>query len=123
MKPVSARLPGQRDQPLEPDALLDLGALGAGALVVPEDRRPEHRSFGVEHDEPVHLAGEADPGAARGRRREHGLRRVPPVLRVLLGPAGLRRRERVPSLGARKHVALRARSRRLDAGRADVEAD
>ena len=34
---------GQLDQPLEPDPLLDLGALGGGALVVPEDRRADRR--------------------------------------------------------------------------------
>ena len=54
----------QLDQPREADALLDLRALGGGALVVPEDRGPQHAVGRVERDEPVHLAGEAD----RGRR-------------------------------------------------------
>ena len=51
---------GQRDQPLEADPLLDLLALRRGALVVPEDRGAEHAVVLVLHDEPVHLAGEAD---------------------------------------------------------------
>ena len=46
---------GQLDQPLEPDPGLDLGALGGGPLVVPEDRGPQHALLGVEHDEAVHL--------------------------------------------------------------------
>ena len=53
---------GQLDQAREPDALLDLGALGRRPLVVPEDRRPQHPLVRVEGDEAVHLAGEADAG-------------------------------------------------------------
>src|SRR5439155_3902316 len=115
--------PGQRDQPLKADALLDLGTLGRGALVVPEDRRPQDAVVLVEADEAVHLSGEADgrgPVPDPGKRR---LRRAPPVLRVLLGPARPRRRERVLLLGARAHVAGRRDRERLDAGRADVEPD
>ena len=51
---------GQRDQPLDAQALLDLFALGRRALVVPEDRGPQHAALLVLHDEPVHLAGVAD---------------------------------------------------------------
>ncbi len=59
---------GERDQPLEADALLDLGALGPGALVVPEDRGPQDAVVLVEADETVHLAGEADSGGSTPRR-------------------------------------------------------
>ncbi len=52
---------GERDEALEPDALLDLGALGRGALVVPEDRRTQDLASLVEADETVHLARQADP--------------------------------------------------------------
>ena len=38
-EPGQGAVAGQRDQALEPDAPLDLGALGRRALVVPEDRR------------------------------------------------------------------------------------
>ena len=112
---------GQRDQPVEPDARLDLGALGGRALVVPEDRRAQHALVGVEHDEPVHLPGEAD--RALRQAREARLRGAPPVLRVLLRPAGLRRRERVALVGGGEHLAVRRDRDRLDAGRADVEPD
>ena len=47
--------------------------------------------------------------------------RLPPVLGVLLGPARLRRRERVLALDAGEHLAGRRDRDRLDAGRADVQ--
>ena len=62
VKPVSAGLPSA-DQPLEPDTLLDLGALRRGALVVPGIAGRNTRSLRVERDESVHLTREADrPG-------------------------------------------------------------
>ena len=67
MKPGERAVAGQLDQPVEPDARLDLGALRAGAPVVPEDRRPQHAVVVVEHDEPVHLAGEADRARSGSR--------------------------------------------------------
>ena len=76
MNPVSARLPVQRDQPLEPDGALDLVALGLRALVVPEDRRPEHLVARVQRHQPVHLAAQPDAGGVAGRvgqLRQHGL--------------------------------------------------
>ena len=76
MKPVSARLPVSSISRSRPIALLDLGALGGRALVVPEDRRPQHLSVRVEQDEPVHLPGEPDrpvlqPAQRRARRARH----------------------------------------------------
>ena len=59
-EPGQGAVPGELDQALRADTLLDLGALGGGPLVVPEDRRADHRSRRVDHDEPVHLAREAD---------------------------------------------------------------
>ena len=102
---------GQLDQPLEPDPLLDLGALGRRALVVPEDRRADHLARFVEDDEPVHLAAAADRGRLDVEVVERGLGGAGPVVRVLLGPAGLRRRERVVALGAGQDLAGRARAR------------
>ena len=99
-------VPGQLDQPLEADALLDLGALGRGALVVPEDRRAQHLLVLVERDEAVHLAGEADRRGLDVEVGERGLGRAPPVLRILLGPAGPGDRERVLALCATDDLAL-----------------
>ena len=82
------------------------------------------RSSLVEDDEPVHLAGEADRrdlGDTQLSQRRLGC--APPVLGILLGPAGRGRRERVVLLRAREHLALGRERERLDAGRADVEAD
>ena len=111
----------QRDQPLEAEAPLDLRALGAGALVVPEDRRPERHVVRAERNEPVHLAGEPDRG--RVESRENAFGRAHPVVRILLGPSRLRRRELVRLLLAREHLAVRVDRDRLDRGRADVDAD
>src|SRR5204862_7830183 len=108
------------DQPLEADRRLDLRALGGGARVVPEDRRPQHVARGIEQDEPVHLAGQAERLVAP---LECPLDRAPPILGVLLRPAGLRDRERVLLLGAREHLARLRDPHRLDAGCADVDAD
>ena len=114
----------QREKPLEPDPGLDLGALGRSSLVVPEDRRAQHPILGVEHDEPVHLAREADARDLRDvQRAQHVPRRPPPVLRILLRPPGSGRREAVATPGASEHLAVGRNGNRLDAGRPDVEAD
>ena len=89
VKPVSARLPVSCDEPVEADALLDLRALRAGALVVPEDRRADRAVGGIERDQPVHLAREADAGDAVGEPFERLLSRLPPVVGILLRPARL----------------------------------
>ena len=108
-EPGQRPVPGQLDQALEADAALDLGALGGGSLVVPEDRRPQNPVALAERDEPVHLAAEADrPFRQPG---EHRLRGPPPVLGILLGPAGLRGRERVALLGRRDAARPRPRAR------------
>ena len=57
MKPGSARLPVSAISSLEPDRVLDLGALGLRSLVVPQDRRADDVVVVVERDEAVHLAG------------------------------------------------------------------
>ena len=117
-------VPRQPDELAEPEAILDLGALLPGPLVVPEDGRAEDAVGVVEGDEAVHLAGEPDPrDAVASDLGERRLGRAPPVLRVLLRPPGLRSRQRVGLLGAREHLAVRGDPQRLDAGRADVEAD
>ncbi len=88
---------GQLDQSGETEPILDLLALGRRSLVVPENRGANDPFIGVECDEPVHLTREADAGELASRR-DLGERRLgcaPPVLRILLGPAGVRRRERI----------------------------
>ena len=100
---------GQRDQPLEPDAFLDLGALLRGALVVPEDCRAQHPLLRVERDETVHLAREADRPV--GEPLEHRLGCAPPVLGILFRPAraGASRAGSSPRLSRARHRSARSR--------------
>ncbi len=116
---------GELDQSRETDPVLDLFALGRCSLVVPENRWANDPFIGVECDEPVHLTREADAGELASRRYlgDRRLGRTPPVLRILLGPTGMRRRERIGPLGGCEHASVRGDRDRLDAGRSDVEAD
>jgi hypothetical protein len=84
---------GQRDQAFEADRRLDLGTFDRRALVVPEDRGTQRTILGIECDKAVHLTREADSGGPAGTRAktpDHRLRRLPPIPRVLLGPADAR---------------------------------
>ena len=102
-------VPRQPDELAEPDALLDLGALLPGPLVVPEDRRAEHAVGVVEGDEAVHLAGEPDPrDAVASELGERRLGRAPPVLGVLLRPPGLAASRAGSPPRPREHLAVRA---------------
>ena len=121
---------GQLDEPLGPDGGPDAVALGAGALIVPEDGRPEHRTRLVEDDEAVHLAGQADGDDRLARRAgarqdiaDGGDRAVPPELRVLLAPQ--RGRDVVAVLGDADAAndAGAVDQDRLGRGRRDVDAD
>ena len=85
-EPGQGTVAGQFDQPVEPDARLDLGAFGRGSLVVPEDRRTQHLLVRPERDEPVHLPREAD--RPRGQASEARLGGAPPVLGILLAKPG-----------------------------------
>ena len=114
---------GELHEAGKPDPLLDLRALELGALVVPEDRRAQHAGLLVEDDEPVHLPREADRGRLGAERGERTLGCSPPVLGILLGPAGTRRGKVVFLLGPCEHLAFGRERERLDARRADVEAD
>ena len=123
MKPVSARLPVSSISRSRPTRSSISAHSAAGALVVPEDRRPEHAVVRVERDEAVHLAGQPDRGRLDAEIRERRLRRLPPVLGILLAPSRLRRRQRIAALRPRDDLAALGHGDRLDAGRADVEAD
>ena len=95
---------GQRDQPLEPDALLDLLALGGRALVVPEDRGAEHAPGGVERDEAVHLARQPDAGDLVGGRARRAPASLPAHQSSGILPAPARPRD------ARGRTGLSARA-------------
>jgi hypothetical protein len=114
---------GERDEPLEADALLDLRALGPRALVVPEDGGAEDFAALVEADEAVHLPREPDALGVHAEASERRLGRSPPIRGILLRPSGPRRREWVALLGRGDHITVQADRERLDAGGPDVEAD
>ena len=108
---------------------LDLGALGHGAAVVPEDRRAQHLVVVVEADRAVHLAGEADAAQAgeavlAGERVDGGLDapatspRDP--ARTSRG-AGAGRVRRLARLADQPLVAVEEDG--LDRGGADVDAE
>ena len=121
-KPCQGTVTGDRDQPLEADPGLDLGALGLRSLIVPENRGSQDSSFGIEDDEPVHLAGESD--LALGQACQAGLGRLPPVLGILLRPSRKGRPQRVRLTGSREDLPVVRRDRDpLDASRPDVEPD
>ena len=86
---------GNGDEARLAQAGAHLVALGARALVVPEDGRAQDLAGLVQEDQPVHLPGEADGGDRLGvdpRLGEdaadalHGA--VPPEVGVLFGPEG-----------------------------------
>ncbi len=95
---------GDLDEPLGADRVPDDLALSGRALVVPQDRRPEHGVGCVEQDGAVHLAGQANCGDRRPVNSgalerladgQHGT--VPPKLWILLRPT--RARDLVAVLG------------------------
>ena len=103
-EPRQSTVSGQLDQPVEPDPFLDLGALGGRALVVPQDRGPQDGAVVAEHDEAVHLSREADRALRQPCQARLG--GAPPVLGILLGPAGPGRRERVLLARGREQYAV-----------------
>ena len=118
MLPATSRARGK--------AALDLGALGHGAAVVPQDRRAQHPVVMVEADRPVHLPREPDaaqpgePMLAR-QRRDRRLDAPPPILGVLLRPAGMRAADAQALARLPDELLVTVEEDGLDRGRADVD--
>ena len=119
-----------RDLPAIGGALLEFGALGVAAAVVPQDGRPQYPVARVEQGRAVHLAGQAEPahGGVLGwmgrpdfRQRRHG--GAPPVARVLLRPQRLRARDRYGAAGLADDALRRIHQDDLDLGRADIDSE
>ena len=111
--------PFHADQLGAADPALDLLTLRPRALVVPQDRRPQHLAGIVEQHQAVHLPGQANPddrlgGDAGGGEQlaDRPPRRAPPEGRILLRPERLRLR--LASLLERleRQLEVRARGRR-----------
>ena len=127
VKPGQGAVAGEPEQALKAVTSLESRALWRGALVVPEDRGPDHRTVGVETHEPVHLPREADAEDLRrfgSETCEHVLARRQPRLGLLLHPAGCGEltgysRSAVASTVSRRRVDGDA----LGGRRPDVDAD
>ena len=120
----------QLQEPIAADRLVEPAAFGFGALIAPDDRGPQYGAVRIKQDGPVHLAGQADAGdraggdpAGRHDRGNRLVRRPPPVVGVLLGPAGARRTKRgvVPRLRPEEHAVVAQDQRARSAG-ADIDA-
>ena len=105
-------------------------ALLLRAAVAPEDGGADDVQVLIQRHQTVHLAGKADPGDLVFRHvglGEDDLQaahhRVPPVLRILFGPAGLGGGEGVLLRGGGQYRALVVHEDALRAGGADVQTD
>ena len=92
------RVGGELNQPAGADLLRDFAAFFAGALIAPDNRWAQHVVVLIQKDEAVHLTRQADrvnlAGLRTAFREAFGdgeACRSPPVPRVLLRPANLRR--------------------------------
>ena len=95
MKARERGVSGDRAQAVAADGGFERERGRARALIVPQQRRPDHRGPLVEEDGAVHLARDADAAnRAIVRRGDPAQRldgRVPPRPGILLRPPGLRR--------------------------------
>jgi len=126
LEPGQCRVASDLQQPLRPDALGDLVALGRRALVVPEQRRADHLAARVEEHRAVHLAGEPEAGDVVhlcGDLRQHRLGRPPPLRGILFGPARLRGEQVVRPVGLGDQLTLGGHGKRARAAGPDVDAD
>ncbi|MFN8451053.1 MAG: hypothetical protein U0521_21365 [Anaerolineae bacterium] len=104
-----------------------LDTFGGAALVGPHNRRVDRLVFRVEHDRAVHLPAQPDGAhvaltALGDHPAHHRYRRLPPVVRVLLGAVGRGLVDRVFLLGDGFDFArLAVEQDRLDARCPDVD--
>jgi hypothetical protein len=111
-------------------AAFDLGAFGGGALVVPEQRGPQHLMGAIQEDRAMHLPAQPDAAnlvAAQSRRGQGGLDAgdgaAPPILGLLLRPAGMRMGRRMLGGGRGQDGAVRPTDESLGATRAQIDAE
>jgi len=116
---------GDLAQSRRADRSLERGRLARGTLIVPQQRRAQRRAMLVEEDGAVHLTCHADARDGRAARRadlaQRRRRGGPPRFRLLLGPTGLRRKQRVRR--ARDDCALGVDPDGACPRRAEVDAD
>src|SRR5579875_931974 len=116
------------------DLLGDPAALCVAALVGPDDTGTQNAILAIQQHNTVHLAGEAHPAhirsvhaeaSRRHQARANGRRgRLPPVVGILLRPAGLRMKERIIDEGISQDTPIVSREESsLDARRAEIDAE
>ncbi len=108
----------------------DFGALGGGALVVPEEGGAEDFSGGVEENGAVHLAGKTD--GANGGGFYFGLfddggggefGGFPPAFGVLFGPAGFGGEHDVRGFGGGENLTGGGEEEGFGAGGSDIDSE
>ena len=119
---------GQGREPVAADLIVEIIDLLLRAPVVPEDGGADDRVVFVEHDQAVHLAAAADAGHLRGVRPGEQLLHAaadarPPVLGLLLRPAGLREIERILPAHLADDGALFVHQRQLDGRGPEIDSD
>ncbi len=106
---------------------VEASAFGEGAAVVPQDRGAERPVVGAEQSRAVHLAGQADAAHRSPHRwidgEDRGTGRLPPGDGVLLRPQGLRALDGERGGALCDERAGRVQDDRLDARRADIDAE
>ena len=108
----------------------EFDTLGKGARIVPQNGRAQHVLLLVEQRGAMHLARQRDAAQAGKRHwlgaadgRDHVQRGVPPVLRVLLGPAGMGARHAQGHAAAGEDGLRVVGQDGLDFGSADIDTE
>ncbi len=92
---------GELDETIRSEEIRQFLHLRLGALIAPDEGRPNYFIVGIQQNRPVHLPGKADAGdfiSAGSRGVESASNRhlagSPPIVRILFRPPRLRRGER-----------------------------
>ena len=126
---LERRIAREIAQPLfTANALRDLGALGRGPSVAPQERWADHPSAAIEEHRRMHLPRDADGGdryaGIVAKHRTDGCeRRLPPRRRVLLRPPRSRRLKREGCGRGGNERAVERNEDRLHAAGTDVQAE
>ncbi len=99
------------------------------ALVVPQNRPPDHGAVRVEGDETVHLPAESDShhlaaptGQCGGDLTDTGIGGLPPILGILFAPAEVLAEKGITPVGGGEHRPVRVHRHHLAGRGADIDA-
>ena len=124
------RVAAHGKEPLLPHRTVDFLTQRRGTRVIPDGRRAQRAAIAIDGDGAPALTVHADAGDAGGsdlpllqHLPDRAADGFPPLLRVLLRPAGVRAGNAVCSGGLRHHAAFAVKSGCLARGGADVYAE